>query len=303
MAQRLKLARFAWLSILTAVLTIVLKVAAYWLTNSVGLLSDAIESSANLIAAGVALIVLIIAAQPPDEEHAYGHAKAEYFSSGVEGTLVLLAAAAIVWSAAHRLAEPELLDQLDVGLLVSVVAAGLNLLTGRVLQRAGRRYRSVTLTADAHHLMADVWTTAGVIVGVLAVRVTGIQMLDPLIALAVAARIIYTGALLVHTAVQGLMDTALPADEQSKIRQVLATYAGDGVQFHALRTRQSGAQRFMSVHIQVPGAWSVARGHSLLEDLERDVRRALDPITVFTHLEPLEDPRSWEDISIYREEG
>jgi cation diffusion facilitator family transporter len=300
--DRRRLTRYAWLSIATALLTIGLKAAAYLLTGSVGLLSDAIESGANLLAAIVALVVLTVASQPPDEEHAYGHAKAEYFASGVEGTLIALAALTIAGAAVGRLLDPQTLRQVDLGLAVSMVAAALNLVVARILLRVGTEYRSVTLTADAQHLMTDVWTSVGVVVGVGAVALTGWSWLDPLIALGVAAHILIQGGKLMRVSVQGLMDAALPPSDLDQITSILDSYASDGVQYHALRTRQAGSQRFMSVHIQVPGAWSVQKGHSLLEELERELREALMPVTVFTHLEPLEDPRSFEDIGILREE-
>lgn len=303
MPERKHLTRYAWLSIAAAVTTIALKLSAYFLTGSVGLLSDALESGVNLIAAVIALIVLTIAAQPPDQEHEYGHSKAEFFSSGVEGTLIIVAAAAISYSAIERLLNPQEIERVGIGLVVSVVAALLNLVVSRILMQAGRQYNSITLVADAQHLMTDVWTSAGVVVGVGVAALTGWQTLDPLIALAVAAQILYTGGKLMRASVSGLMDTALPDEEVKQITAILDHYALDGVQYHALRTRGSGAQRFMSVHIQVPGTWSVQKGHTLLEEIERDVRQHLAPISVFTHIEPVEDPRSWEDISILREVG
>lgn len=302
MYERRHLTRYAWLSIATAVLTIGLKATAYFLTGSVGMLSDALESGVNLAAAILALVTLTIAAQPPDEEHAYGHDKAEYFSGGAEGTLILIAAVTIAVSAVQRLFNPQPLEQVGLGLAVSVAAALCNLFVARILLRAGRQYSSVTLTADARHLLSDVWTSAGVVLGVGIVATTGWTILDPLIALAVAGQIVYWGFQLVRQAVQGLMDTALPASEMEKVVTVLERYRARGVAYHALRSRQSGARRFVSVHIQVPGAWSVQRGHMLLEEIERELRQALAPISVFTHLEPIEDPASWRDISLARED-
>ncbi len=300
MHNRRSLTRYAWLSLGTAVFTIFLKAAAYLLTGSVGLLSDALESGVNLAAAVFALIVLTVAAMPPDEEHAYGHAKAEYFSSGAEGTLILIAAGTIGYTAVLRLINPQPLEQVGVGLIVSVVAALFNLLTARILLRAGRRHNSVTLTANARHLMTDVWTSGGVVLGVGAVALTGWQLLDPLLALAVAGQIVYAGFKLVRQAVLGLMDTALPPEEMAKVTAVLAQYQQKGITYHALRSRQSGAWAFISVHIQVPGAWSVQEGHTLLEEIERDLRQAMPLVSVFTHLEPIEDPVSWQDISLTR---
>ncbi|MCB8925129.1 MAG: cation transporter [Ardenticatenaceae bacterium] len=301
MHDRHDLTRFAWLSIATAVLTIGLKAAAYWLTGSVGLLSDALESGVNLITAVFALIILTIAAQPPDAEHEYGHSKAEYFAGGIEGSLILFAALAIGFTAVQRLLHPQPLEQVGIGLFVSVLAALGNGLTALVLLRVGRQHNSLTLTANASHLLTDVWTSIGVIVGVLAVTWTGWQWLDPLLALLVALHIVRTGVLLVKTAVNGLMDRSLPAAEVAKVRAVLDGYCSEEVQYHALRTRESGAYRFVSVHVQVPGAWTVQRGHTLLEAIERDLRQAVAPVSVFTHLEPVEDPVSWEDITLHRE--
>ena len=300
MDERRKLVRFAWLSIGTAVATMALKAGAYLFTGSVGLLSDALESGVNLVAAIAALISLMVAAQPPDEEHAYGHTKAEYFSSALEGGLILLAALAIVATAVERLLHPEPLRQLNLGLLISIVAAVLNFFVAKILLRAGRQYESATLEADAQHLLTDVWTTGGVVVGVGAVMVTGWEILDPIIAILVSLQIVRTGARLMWDASMGLMDTALPAEEQAKIVAILEEHMEEGVEYHALRTRQSGAQRFVSFHIQVPGAWTVQRGHALLEEIEEDVRASLPRVAVFTHLEPLEDPASWADITLHR---
>jgi cation diffusion facilitator family transporter len=301
MNERRSLTRFAWLSIIAALITITLKAVAYLLTGSVGLLSDALESGVNLAAAIVALIALTVAARPPDEEHAYGHSKAEYFSGGIEGSMIVIAAAMIVFSALERLLRPQPLQQLEIGLVVSLVAAGVNLAAALVLNRAGQEYESTALQADARHLLTDVLTTVGVLVGVGAVAVTDWYPLDPIIALLVALQILRSGFMLIRNSVQGLMDTALPTGEQETIVSILEDHAGEGVQYHALRTRRSGAQRFVSVHIQVPGAWSVQRGHSLLEEIEADVRESLPRVSVFTHLEPVEDPVSWQDIPLNRE--
>lgn len=301
MNERRSLTRFAWLSIVAALITITLKAVAYLLTGSVGLLSDALESGVNLAAAIIALITLTVAARPPDEEHAYGHSKAEYFSGGIEGSMIVIAAAMIVFSALEKLLRPQPLQQVEIGLAISLVAAGVNLAAALVLNRAGQEYESTVLQADARHLLTDVLTTIGVLVGVGAVAITGWYPLDPIIALLVALQILRSGFKLIRNSVQGLMDTAIPNDEQEQIVGILEKHAGDGVQYHALRTRRSGAQRFISVHIQVPGAWSVQRGHSLLEEIEADVRESLPRVSVFTHLEPVEDPVSWKDIPLNRE--
>jgi cation diffusion facilitator family transporter len=294
------LERFAWLSIAAAVVTIGLKTTAYLLTGSVGLLSDAVESLVNLAGAVMALAMLSVAARPADEDHAYGHSKAEYFSSGVEGSLILMAALAIAVAAVERLVTPRPLAQVGIGLGIAVAASLVNLAVAVVLLRAGKRYRSVTLEANAHHLLTDVWTSVGVVAGVGAVALTGWIRLDPLVALGVAANIVWTGVGIVRDSVRGLMDAALPADEVALVRQILDAHITGGAQYHALRTRQSGARAFVSFHVLVPGAWTVHRGHGLLEQVEGAIRARLPNATVFTHLESLDDPASWEDEQIDR---
>jgi cation diffusion facilitator family transporter len=296
------LTRFAWLSIAAAIATMALKTAAYLLTGSVGLLSDALESLVNLAGALMALAMLTVAARPADEDHAYGHGKAEYFSAGVEGTLILIAAISIAVAAVDRLIHPRVLEQVGLGLAVSVVASAVNLGVALVLLRAARTHRSATLQANAHHLLTDVWTSAGVLVGVGAVALTGWQRLDPIVALAVAANIVWAGGRIVQSSVAGLMDAALPAGELAVLRQLLDRYAADGIEYHALRTRQSGSRRFVSVHVLVPPAWSVQQGHELLERIEADMRRALPPVTVFTHLEPIGDPAAMNDLDLHRDD-
>lgn len=277
-----------------------LKLIAYFLTNSVGLLSDALESIVNLVGGLMALAMLTIAARPADEEHAYGHGKAEYFSSGVEGTLILVAAISIGAAAVQRFMTPKPLEQVGLGLGVSVAASLVNLVVAVVLLRAGKNYDSITLQANAQHLLTDVWTSVGVLIGVGAVALTGWERLDPIVALLVAGNIVWSGVRIVRKSVLGLMDTALPAEEQQRVRNILAPYLQGGVQYHALRTRQSGARRFVSLHVLVPGKWTVERGHRLLERIEADLRRELTNVTVFTHLESLNDPASWEDTNLDR---
>jgi cation diffusion facilitator family transporter len=294
------LKRFAWLSIGAALATITLKTLAYWLTGSVGLLSDAAESIVNLIGASVALIMLTIAARPADDSHAYGHSKAEYFSSGIEGVLIVIAAISIAAAAIQRLANPQPLEQAGAGLLVAVVASAINFSVARVLAKAGRQYNSITLEADAKHLMTDVWTSAGVIGAVAAVALTGWLWLDPIIALAVAINILWTAFGLMRRSSQGLMDAALPREEQAVVTKILDQYRAQGVAFHAVRTRQAAARRFMSFHALVPGSWPVQRGHDLLEQIEREVRQALPNVTLDTHLEPSEDPDSLADAGLDR---
>lgn len=300
LTDRQFLTRFAWLSIAAAVLTIVLKTAAYFLTGSVGLLSDALESLVNLVGALMALAMLTVAARPADEDHEYGHSKAEYFSSGVEGSLILIAAVSIIFTAIPRLLAPKPLEQLGIGLAVSASASVVNLVAALFILRAGKKYKSITLEANAHHLLTDVWTSVGVLAGVGLVALTGWQRLDPLVALIVAANIIWSGMRIVRTSVLGLMDTALPNAERDMILNVLERHAVNGIQYHALRTRQSGARRFTSFHILVPDTWTVFEGHQLLERIEAEIRAALPDITVFTHLEPLNDPASFDDTKLDR---
>jgi cation diffusion facilitator family transporter len=299
-ATRRRLAAFAWLSVAAAVATIALKGLAYWLTGSVGLLSDALESFVNLAAAIVALTMIHVAARPPDEEHAYGYSKAEYFASGFEGALIFLAAVAIAVAAGRRLIAPVPLEQLGVGLAISAGATIVNLAVALVLIEAGSRHSSIALEADGKHLMTDVWTSLGVIVALFAVLLTGWLWLDPLIAIAVAVNILWTGYRLLKRSALGLLDQALPPPQRAAIAQALAGYERQDVQFHALRTRQAAGRSFISVHVLVPGAWSVQRGHDLLEEIERDLRHAVPGAAVFTHLEPVEDPTSFLDRELDR---
>jgi cation diffusion facilitator family transporter len=292
--------RFAALSIAAAAATIALKAVAWRTTGSVGLLSDALESLVNLAGALMALAMLRIAARPADEEHPYGHTKAEYFSSGFEGALILIAAASIAVAAIQRLVEPRPLERIGVGLGVAIVAALLNLAVAVVLLRAGRRHGSIALEASAHHLFTDFWTSVGVVVGVGAVGLTGWRWLDPVVALLVAANIVRTGIDIVFRSALGLMDTGLPAAELERLHAALEPHRSSGVEFHAFRSRRSGTRKFVSFHVLVPGDWTVDRGHELLERIDFDVRAALPNTTVFTHLEPLEDPRAWEDTGLDR---
>jgi cation diffusion facilitator family transporter len=298
------LKRFAWISVGAAIITIALKLVAYRVTDSVGLLSDALESVVNLVAAVAAVIALGVAEKDPDEDHAFGHDKAEYFSSGFEGALVLIAAVGIAWTAIPRFFHPEPVEQLGLGTAVAIVASLLNFFVARLLFRAGREHRSVTLVADAHHLMTDVWTTAGVLVGVGVVYFTGWERLDPLIAVLVAVNIVRTGILLVRRSLLGLLDTALPAEDRERVRAILTRYEREhGIQTHALRTRTAGARNFVAVHVLVPGNWTVHQGHELLEWIENDIREAVPGTTMFTHLESLDDPASWHDTELDRTEA
>ncbi len=287
--------RYALLSIGAAVVTISLKTVAWLLTGSVGLLSDAVESLVNLLAAGVALWALRVAVSPPDAEHHFGHSKAEYLASAFEGLSILGAAVAIAVAAWERIADPQPLSNVWQGLGVSAVASAVNGTVAFVLMRAGRRLDSIVLRSDAHHLLTDVWTSAGVFVGVVLVQLTGWHILDPIVALAVATNIVWmAGRILIETA-HGLLDKTIPAGERETLDALLARFRTDEVDVHALRARQAGPIRFIDMHVLVPGTWSVQRGHDLCEEIEREVRAALPRASVLTHLEPIEDPASWED--------
>jgi cation diffusion facilitator family transporter len=291
---------YALLSVATAVVTIALKLFAWKLTGSVGLLSDAMESFVNLLAALVAFWALTVARKPADPEHAFGHTKAEYLASGFEGMAILAAAAAITAVALDRLQHPQPLAEIGVGLLVSVAASAVNGVVAVVLIRASRRLDSITLRADAWHLLTDVATSAGVLAGVALVWATGWLVLDPVVALLVAANIVWTGLKLLHETGQGLLDRALNQEDQRKIEAILDRFRVRGVDFHEVRTRAAGPRRFVQMHVLVPGAWSVQSGHDLLEEVETDLVAALPGLSVITHLEPLEDPASWEDGGLDR---
>lgn len=289
------LTRYAWLSIAAAVSTILLKGVAWQLTGSVGLLSDAIESFVNLAGALMALWMLTLAAQPADAAHPHGHGKAEYFSSAFEGFLIVLAAFSIGYAAVMRLLEPQPLEAVGVGLVVSVIASIINFATAGVLMRVGKKHNSITLEADAHHLMTDVWTSAGVIAGVGLVAWSGWLWLDPVIALLVAANIVWIGYQLMRRSADGLMDRAVPAEDLQKIERLLAGYRQKGLEFHALRTRQAGSRAFVTLHVLVPGHWSVQEGHDWAGRIEADIRKTLEYADVTTHLEPIGDPIETED--------
>lgn len=290
-------------SVAAALATIALKMLAWRLTGSAGMLSDALESVVNLAAALVAVAAVRWATLPADAEHMYGHEKAEYFSAGVEGGLIVVAAGSIAWVAVRRLLHPVGLEDVGVGLAISAGASSINLVVGIVLLRSGRRRRSITVEADGRHLLTDVWTSVGVIGGVAVVALTGWERLDPLIALAVAANIVLTGVKLVRRSSGGLMDHALAPSEQAALDAALGPYRSRGISFHAIRNRQAGRRSFVSMHVLVPGEWTIQHGHELLERIEADVRSALPHSTVFTHIEPVEDPSSFEDTSLDREQA
>jgi len=295
--------QYMLLSTAAAVMTIVLKSLAWRLTGSVGLLSDAMESGVNLIAAIGAFWALTLAAKPADRTHHYGHFKAEYFSSGLESLLIVAAAMAIIHAAIGRLQDPQPLEQLGIGLAISLAATAINALVARVLLNAARRFDSITLRADAHHLLTDVWTSTGVFVGIGLVKLTGLTILDPLIAIAVAVNIVFTGWKLLHETASGLLDRSLPDQEQRLLENLLSSYESEEIRFHALRTRVAGSRRFVSFHLLVPGHWTVQAGHDLCEELEHKVAASLTRTHVLTHLEPIEDPKAWEDQGFRWEQG
>ena len=295
------LERFAWLSVFAALATIALKAAAWRMTGSVGLLSDALESLVNLAAALLALWMLRVAAAPPDEEHPYGFSKVEYFSAGIEGSLIVVAAAGILLAAIPRLAEPKPLNMPALGLGLTALATALNFAVARTLIRAGRRFHSITLEADGRHLMSDVWTSAGVFAGVALVFATGLYWLDPLVALGVAAHVVWTGAALVRRAIKGLLDAAISPVDKNAVTRLFGEYSRRyGVAFHALRTRQAGARRFVAFHMLVPDAWSVSQAHRLSEEIEERIRSLVPNASIDTHIEPISDPASYEDQGLDR---
>ncbi len=294
MNDRANLTKFAWLSIAAAVVTIALKFGAYVLTGSVGLLSDAAESIVNLVAAFVALLALHVAAQPADADHHFGHSKAEYFSAVVEGLMIFVAAVFILLTSVQRFLHPQPLENVGIGLAISVVASVINGVVAMVLLRAGRAHHSITLVADGKHLLTDVWTSVGVVVGVLLVALTSWERLDPVIAFAVGCNIIWTGWHLIRHSVDGLMDKAIDADRLAAITGVLERHTGGEVAYHDLRTREAGHKVFASLHVLVPGSWTVQQGHDLIEDIEADLAAAIPDLDMSIHLEPREDPRSYE---------
>jgi cation diffusion facilitator family transporter len=293
--KQVSLRRYAWISIAAALATILLKGVAWWLTGSVGLLSDAIESFVNLAGALMALWMLTLAERPADEDHPHGHSKAEYFSSAFEGFLIVLAAVAIGYTAVGRLLHPQPLEAVGIGLIVSVVASIVNFAVAGLLLKAGRAHRSITLEADAHHLMTDVWTSVGVILGVGLVALSSWNWLDPAIALMVAANIVWTGWQLMRRSASGLMDAALPEQDLDKVKATLQRYQEHGISYHALRTRQAGRRSFISLHVLVPGQWSVKEAHDWVERIEQELRTAVPNSHITAHLEPIDDPRSLND--------
>ena len=295
------LKKFAYLSIAAAVVTIGLKFFAYLYTGSMGLLSDALESCVNLVAAVVALIMIHISEKPADEGHEFGHTKAEYFSSAIEGSLILVAAFSIIWSAVPRLIAPQPIENVGLGLLISTSASLVNLGVSLVLISNGKKRKSLLLEADGKHLMTDVWTSAGVIAGVLIVKLTGFLILDPVIAVLVALNIIWTGFTLIKRSANGLMDASITEEELKKVKQYLDGLKTDTIEYHSLMTRQAGQRKFISLHLLIPGEWSVQQGHDFAEKIEESIEDMFsEPVTVSSHIEPIEDPASMRDIGIDR---
>lgn len=285
-----------YLSIGAAFITLAMKFMAYYLTNSVGLLGDAAESLVNLAAAIMAASFLAYASRPADMTHTYGHDKAEYFSSGVEGTLILIAAGGIVYSATKRLFHPVPLENLSTGLTIALIASGVNFIVAKTLLIAARQHDSITLEADAKHLLTDVWTSVGVVAGLGVIALTGLNFLDPLIAYAVAANIIFSGFDLVKRSFRGLMDYSLPAKEIHAIEKILKRHSKSVHHYHNLRTRKSGPSRFIDFHILVSGDSTVQDAHDLCELIEDEIKKELANTQVTIHVEPVEDRSSWDAV-------
>jgi cation diffusion facilitator family transporter len=286
------------LSILAAVITLALKWMAYRLTGSVGLLSEAAESLVNLLAAITAWLSLWYASRPVDPSHTYGHEKIEYFSSGLEGGLILIAGAGIAWYAVRRLLVPEHLESLDVGTAIALVTAVINLGVGRLLLSRGRATGSIVLEAGGRHLMTDVWTSAAVVVGLILVWLTDRPWLDAAMGLIVSANILWTGVDLVRRSFNGLMDHALPMEEQAAVRAAIERLLEHDMDYHAMRTRQAGTRRFVDFHLLVPGHLSVRRAHEVTGQIEESIRAALPGVEVTVHIEPIEDRAAWEDSEL-----
>jgi cation diffusion facilitator family transporter len=286
------------LSIAAAILTVALKTVAYLLTGSVGLLSDALESVINLVAAAAAYFSLLYAAKPVDASHTYGHEKIEYFASGLEGGLILVAAGGIGWYAVERLLHPQPLQPLGAGLAISLLAALINGAVAFVLLRAGRKYGSIVFEADGKHLLTDVWTSGGVVAGLALVAWTDLQVLDPIIALLVAVNILWTAVDLMRRSFNGLMDRALPEAEQEQVRSAIRSHLGPNMDYHALRTRQAGTRRFVDFHLLVPGQSSVQEAHALSDRIEQAITAALPGVEITVHIEPIEERQAWEDSAL-----
>lgn len=297
--MRQSLTRYAWLSVGAGLLTFGIKLVAAVVSGSVGLLSDALEAIVNLVAATIALVVLKIVQRPPDDSHPFGHDKAEYFSSGIESTLIVIASLSILVTAVRRLLNPRPLEEVGLGLALAALAAIVNLVVGQILIRTGKENDSITLESNGRHLMTDVWTSVGVLVGVALAVFTGRVWLDPLIAIVVGLKIGWDGLRIFGRSARGLMDEAIDPQENEVVEAILRNVEFvEGVRWHALRTRQAGSRRFIELHLLVPGHWQVQRSHDLAERLEAEIRAAINFSTVLVHVEPLEDERSWMDQTL-----
>ncbi len=302
--QANSLKRFIYLSIAAAFATISIKFLAWFLTGSVGLLSDALESCVNLIAAIIALIMITLSEKPADKEHAFGHNKAEYFSSAIEGGMIVLAAFSIIYSAVPRVIHPQPIENVGIGLLVALGASVINLIVARILLNHGRKSNSIALEADGKHLLTDVYTSAGVLIGIGLVKLTGLMVLDGIIAIGVALNILWAGYQLMRRSAMGLLDSGIPENERLKIVETLESFKSRGIGFHSLMTRQAGQRKFIAIHLLLPGTLTLQQGHITAEEIERKIRDIFDvPVTVFSHLEPAEDPVSMYDIGIDRSDS
>ncbi len=281
-----RLGRYMWLSLAAALLTMGLKALAALITGSVGFLSDALESSVNLVAAIVAIVALRVAEKPPDENHDFGHGKAEYLSALVEGTMIFVAAAAIVWTSVDRLIHPVAVERAGVGLVLTTGASLINLAVGLLLVRVGTRHRSITLVADGKHLLTDVWTSAGVLVGMVLVAVTGWAPLDPIVALAVGVNILVTGYGLARRSLAGLLSARLPAEDLALVDGVLDGFRQEGVEVRSVRSVESGRQRLVALEVAVPGTWTVRQAHDLSDRVEAALAAALPRCVTLVHVEP-----------------
>jgi len=299
--QTESLKKFIYLSIAAAIATIALKSFAWYLTDSVGLLSDALESCVNLVAAIIALVMITIAEKPADEEHAFGHGKAEYFSSAIEGGMIVLAAFSIIWAAIPRVIHPQPLENVGIGSLIAIGASAINLVVALILLKNGQKNNSITLEADGKHLMTDVYTSAGVLAGIGLVKLSGWLVLDGIVAIGVALNILWAGYKMIRRSAMGLLDAGIPEADYLKLVKTLESLKLQNIEYHSLLTRQSGQRKFIELHVLVPGQWTIQEGHNSAEKIEKDIRDLFDgPVTVFTHLEPKEDPVSMDDIGIDR---
>lgn len=289
---------YARLSVVAALVTIVVKSVAFWMTDSVSLLSDALESGINLVAAILVLQTLRYAARPPDSDHMYGHEKAQFFAAAVEGTLILAAAMGILTAAFSRFFHPSPIMQIDLGIILSGAAGFINLLVGLILLSAAKQFHAPALKADGQHLLTDFYTSIGVIGGLLLMQLTEATWIDPVVAALLGLLITVTGIRLIRESVDGLMDKAIHKEQIVTIEQILQSYALQKVDYHALRTRQSAGSCFISLHLLVPGVWTVQRGHDLADEVEHRIKAHIPKANVFTHIEPVDDPSSFDDIDL-----